>query len=99
MDWTRIELPRDVPYAEGEGRLLSSFLRSFFAAGGPEDMGLFRPRRRDPEHPEVFLMSPGTATRCPEIVELFGVEPCPAPHRSEVAMVAGHLSSRDLLLP
>ena len=99
MEWTRVELPRDVPYAEGEGRLLSSFLRSFFAAGGPEDMGLFRPRRRDPGHPELFLMSPGTAERCPEIIELFGVEPSPTPRRAEVAMVAGHLSSRDLLLP
>lgn len=98
MDWTQVELPKHVAYAEGEGRLLSSFLRSFFSAGGPEDMGLFRPRRRDPDHPEIFLLSPRAAEHCPEILELFGGKPAPAPRRTEVAMVAGHLSSRDLLV-
>lgn len=98
MDWVRVELSRSLPYAEGEGRLLAAFLRAFFASGGPEDMGLFRPRRRDPAAPEEYLLSPKAAARCPELVAAFDGTPCPVPHRSTVAMVAGHLSSRDLLV-
>ena len=96
MSWERVRFPRETPYREGMGKLLGSFVREFSAAGGAEEMGIFKPRRPHPSA-EVLFLTPLAAKRCRSVTREFRPEPCPVPRRSEVSMVAGHMSARDLL--
>jgi hypothetical protein len=78
------------------GKLLGSFLREFSVAGGAEEMGIFKPRRQPPSG-ELLYLTPLAAARCRAVTREFRAEPCPTPRRSDVSMVAGHMSARDLL--
>ena len=96
MSWERVRFPKDTPYPAGMGKLLGSFVREFSAAGGAEEMGIFKLRRQPPSG-EVLFLTPLAAKRCRSVTREFRAEPCPAPRRAEVSMVAGHMSARDLL--
>lgn len=97
MSWQRVGIPPQKPYREGVGELLAFFLREFFATGTPESMALFKLRRSNPDTDTVIYLTPLTVERCRLIIRQYGPQLCSAPQRSDVSMLAGHMSARDLL--
>jgi hypothetical protein len=97
MSWERVRFPAGIPYAGGLGMVLGYFLREFFAVGGVEDMAVFKARQQEAGG-EVLYLTPLAAQRCKSILASFQPEGCGPPRRADVALVAGHMAARDLLI-
>ena len=95
--WVCVKLPASLSYEKGVGALFGEFLRQFFATGSSAEMGLFKSRRPDADGGTTLYLTPAAAERCRQAVDSFGGKACAAPLRAQVALVAGHMSARDLL--
>ena len=95
MAWHFIHFPPKTPYAEGVGRVLVGFLREFFGSFDTKDLALFKSRRSPAG--EVLYLTPRAAERCSDLIARFDPQPCEAPLRSEVSLIAGDMSANALL--
>ena len=95
MGWQSIRFAPKTPYAEGMGRILVGFLKIFFSSPDTRDLALFKSRHA--RAGQMFYVTPRAAERCRDLLAPFSPQPCEAPLRSEVSLVAGDMSANALL--
>lgn len=92
MKWYKVAMsPEDVAAYKGKG-LQDAFAELFVDIGGPPDAGMFGSL----EVTGDYFFSPGAVRIAGPLIEGFAGFECPAPTRSEVAILVAHSDAEDI---
>lgn len=96
MAWYSIDMPETSVSDGVYHRFCREFQRAFIGAGAPPDLALFACRKKRPERRRLYL-SPCAVSYLPELMQIYGAQPCGVPDGEAVTLVYGVPSARTLL--